>query len=774
MDKRFFTFIILAMAILMGHQLLMNKFFPPPPKPVAQKPADAKKPDDPQKPAATNDAAKKDAEKPAAEPNKPAADPANPAEDIAPAWTTLGSLDDDGPFRLLVTFTNKGAAVERVELSNHRYHEVDNIHPVAAYLGHFAAEPVIEGEGEKAKPIGCKVNVVGPGTPAALAGIEKGDVVLAVAGQPTPTPAQLDRVLAVVDPLSSVKVKVRRAGGEREFDVALRRAPLQLIKPEFSDPATPAKPDPFSFLLTVQEAAGRLLGVEERELKDVALLEGNWELLPTDAAQPNTAAFRRTVPELNVEITKRYSLNARDPNARQDQASDYTLNLRVEMKNLSEKASNLAYRLSGPTGLPVEGAWYARDSKIGLVSGCGMRDVIYGQFNGRYVDNGMTTCAEIVDAGLDDKAPTHLTAMPISYVGVDGMYFTAVIVPQKADPAEHRFSRIVPEQVGTTPKESYRKRETDVSFRMTRAPLEIAAGQSLTDDFKIYLGPKVPAMLAEYGLAGQIDYGWYDWIAEPMLFLLHTFYGWVGNYGIAIMMLTVCVRSLMFPLSRKQALNAVKMQQLQPEIKKLAERYKGKREEQARAQQELFKKHNYNPFAGCLPVFVQIPIFVGLYNSLKVDVELRQAPLISENIRWASNLSAPDMFWFWQPYLHKLPLVGEMFFGDNGWLGPFLNLLPCVTIALFLIQNKMFMPPPTDEQTAMQQKMIKYMMVFMGVMFFKVPAGLCVYFITSSVWSICERKLLPKIEHIKEPASEAVIDVTPAKPGEGAKKRNKR
>ena len=97
------------------------------------------------------------------------------------------------------------------------------------------------------------------------------------------------------------------------------------------------------------------------------------------------------------------------------------------------------------------------------------------------------------------------------------------------------------------------------------------------------------------------------------------------------------VRSAMFPISRKQALNAQKMQELQPEMKRLAEKFKNNVEARTKAQQELFKKHNYNPLAGCLPVFLQLPIFMGLYRSLSVDVELRQAPLISESIRWCSN-----------------------------------------------------------------------------------------------------------------------------------------
>ncbi|MCH5377097.1 MAG: YidC/Oxa1 family membrane protein insertase, partial [Planctomycetes bacterium] len=125
--------------------------------------------------------------------------------------------------------------------------------------------------------------------------------------------------------------------------------------------------------------------------------------------------------------------------------------------------------------------------------------------------------------------------------------------------------------------------------------------------------------------------------------------------------------------------------------------------------------------------------------SLSVDIELLQAPLIP-GLRWCSNLAGPDMLWYWQPYLPDFLANPGV-----GWLGPYLNVLPIITIVLFLLQQKMFMPPATDDQTRMQQQMMKFMMVFMGVMFFRVPSGLCVYFIASSLWGIVERKMLPPV-----------------------------
>ena len=220
-------------------------------------------------------------------------------------------------------------------------------------------------------------------------------------------------------------------------------------------------------------------------------------------------------------------------------------------------------------------------------------------------------------------------------------------------------------------------------------------------------------------------------------------------------MLTIVVRGAMFPISRKATRGAQMMQFLSPEMKKIAEKYKNDMEKRSRAQRELFSKYNYNPFSGCLLMFFQLPVFIGLYRCLSVDIELRDAPLIP-GLAWCSNLAAPDMFWQWESAVTWGMLTSR----ETGWLGPFFNILPILTIALFILQQKMFTPPATDDQTRMQQKMMKYMMLFMGILFFKVASGLCLYFIVSSAWGIAERKLLPKVgtpEEIAQQAREKVI-----------------
>jgi YidC/Oxa1 family membrane protein insertase len=184
------------------------------------------------------------------------------------------------------------------------------------------------------------------------------------------------------------------------------------------------------------------------------------------------------------------------------------------------------------------------------------------------------------------------------------------------------------------------------------------------------------------------------------------------------------------------------MQALKPEMDRITEKYKTDMQKRSQAMQELYRKHEINPLGGCLPVFLQLPIFIGLYRALMVDVELRQSPLFGHGIRWCSNLAAPDKFLDWSPVMPEFIDNGMGLFG----LGPYLNILPLITVVLFLVTQRMAMPEPTSEQAALQQKMMKYMTIFIGLLFYKVASGLCLYFIASSLWGIAERKLLPKTQ----------------------------
>jgi YidC/Oxa1 family membrane protein insertase len=226
--------------------------------------------------------------------------------------------------------------------------------------------------------------------------------------------------------------------------------------------------------------------------------------------------------------------------------------------------------------------------------------------------------------------------------------------------------------------------------------------------------------------------------------VMHIVLGWLAyvipSYGLCIILLTVLVRTLMFPLSRKQAMMGLKMQELAPELKELKKKYKDDQQAFAQAQMELFRKNGVNPFGSCWVLLLQMPIFMGLYYALQESIYFRLAPFWPT---WIQNLAAPDMMLSWGesiPFLSRPQDYGSSPF----YLGPYLNLLPILAVALMIVQQQMMTPPAADEQQEMQQKMMKWMMIIFGFMFYKVAAGLCIYFIASSLWGFAERKLLPK------------------------------
>ena len=668
-------------------------------------------------------------------------------------WVTLGSGDPESPYRMLVTLTDRGAAVERIELNSPRYVALTDpngfLSESTGYLGYLALE-------------GTRVRVVAPGTPADKAGLKPGDRIEAVNGEKTATEKDIKKILSKTKPKKTIELSITRDGKPMTISATLGRFPLEVVRPETMnedrDHGLGQKngQDPLSYLLTMAQVDGEILpetiadpeapkdvrpAYVEKELPGVNLRKGTWKI---GRHSETMAEFICELPQWDIEIVKTYRLKE-VPAEEQDNAdfAAYNLTFAIEIRNVGKASREIAYQLDGPTGLPIEGWWYG--NKVGRVWSAGLRDLVisFGDENGKM---NMVGCPAIAADDFDKPWRDK----PVSRIGIDAQYFASVLIPQKESAEDIWFAQSQPLRVGPVDPEI--KKITDTSFRVRSLSKRLEAGESLSHEFEIFAGPKRPPLLDQYGLGELVYYGWFSICAKPMVAIVHFFYSIVCNYGLAIIMLTVLVRGLMFPLSHKQALGAQKMAELQPEIKKLQEKYKKDLEARGRAQRELFQKHNYNPMSGCLVVFIQLPIFIGLYRGLMVDVELRGSSLFGTLIPWCSNLAAPDMLFNWMSFMPGFITSGIGMFG----LGPYFNLLPILTIFLFIAQQKLFMPPAVDEQQAMQQKMMKYMMIFMGLLFFKVAAGLCIYFIASSAWGLCERKLLPKPAH-KTAAADAKV-----------------
>ncbi|QDU89938.1 Membrane protein insertase YidC [Pirellulimonas nuda] len=764
-DQRLLTFVLLSAAVVM---LWSQSMAPKPPVEPKDKPAaDAVARQDDELDEEGSDAA--DGE--AADPDKPDAE-APLVEDqpaVDPARVTFGSLASDGPYRMLVSANNIGGAIERIELSSEQYRD---LHDRAGYLGSLELSETMT------------VRQVGAGTPAALAGIEVGDTLASVAGKTVDSPQAVAKALAETKPGDTLKVGVRRGDADKQLEVKLERRPLDVIRPElenillFADkPPADFRPTP-SFLLRLESVGDRGTDSTAIRAANRQLTREAWKVESTTDA---SVTFTMRLAKLGLDVVKRFTLVEVPEAQRSDPLTPaYHFVLGVEVRNLLDAPQKVAYRLEGPNGLPIEGWWFS--NKIGQGWGqYGIRDVVARLAGNQVVQQRASSIAE-GDGEVMEGAP-------VAFAGVDAQYFAVVMLPEKETLEQVWFDKVEPvlatPLLEAGPKDGWNKPAAtwnNPTISLVHEPVELAAagaeGDTLSEGFKVFAGPKRPDLLAKYyaadqpayNLQGILQYGWFGPVAKVMLAILHVFNSVVGNYGVAIIMLTVLVRGIMFPLSRKQAQNMVLMQTLKPEMDRIAEKYKTDMDKRAKAQQELFRKHKYNPMGGCLPMFIQLPIFLGLYRALAVDVELRQAPLFTESIRFCSNLAAPDMFYDWSAMVPRWFQNGQGIFA----LGPYFNLLPILTICLFLLQQKMFMPPAANEQAAMQQKMMKYMMVFFGLMFFKVPSGLCLYFIASSLWGIAERKLLPKpaLPADAAPVMSKPTSVSPNRNGSSGAARN--
>lgn len=239
----------------------------------------------------------------------------------------------------------------------------------------------------------------------------------------------------------------------------------------------------------------------------------------------------------------------------------------------------------------------------------------------------------------------------------------------------------------------------------TAAPITIAPGETRSVGGQLYVGPKDQIKLAEIaeGLDLTVDYGFLWFIAQPLFSALTIIFDWVGNWGLAIILLTVLVKALLYPLSAASFKSMAKMRKLQPEMVRLRDRYGDDRQKLGQAMMDLYKKEGANPLGGCLPILLQMPVFLALYWTLMESVELRQAPFVA----WINDLSAMD------PYFVLPILMG---------------------ISMYLTQ--MMQPEPPDP---VQAKVFKFMPVMFTFFFLWFPSGLVLYWLVNNILSVLQQ-----------------------------------
>ncbi len=263
-----------------------------------------------------------------------------------------------------------------------------------------------------------------------------------------------------------------------------------------------------------------------------------------------------------------------------------------------------------------------------------------------------------------------------------------------------------------TPREIFTKKiDTNLYAVGTIQPLgTIAPSASLSTDGRLYSGPQESAVLEQIapGLELVKDYGWLTVVAKPIFWLMMQIHKVLGNWGWTIIVLTIMIKLAFFPLSAASYRSMAKMKQVTPKMTSIRERFKGDPQKMNQAMMELYKTEKINPLGGCLPIVVQIPVFIALYWVLLASVEMRNAPWLG----WIHDLAAPDPFY----------------------------ILPVVMAVSMFIQTKLNPTPPDP----IQAKVMMFMPIVFSVMFFFFPAGLVLYWVVNNVLSIAQQWVITR------------------------------
>ncbi len=313
------------------------------------------------------------------------------------------------------------------------------------------------------------------------------------------------------------------------------------------------------------------------------------------------------------------------------------------------------------------------------------------------------------------------------WLGITDKYWLVALIPDQASDITATFRHVKADD------------QDHYQVDYLRPGMTVAPGQSIEITERLFAGAKEVALLDRYGAAygiplfdRAVDFGWFYFLTKPLFHVLHFFYGVVGNYGIAILLLTLVVKLLFFPLANKSYTSMSKMKKLQPEMMRLRELYG---EDKARLNQELmslYKTQKVNPMSGCLPIVVQIPVFFSLYKVLFVSIEMRHAPFFG----WIHDLSAPD------------PTTAFNLFGLIPWTPPAMLMIgvwPLIMGVTMLLQQKLN-PQPADP---MQAKVMMFLPVMFTFLFATFPAGLVIYWTWNNTLSIAQQWVIMKRMGVK-------------------------
>ena len=503
--------------------------------------------------------------------------------------------------------------------------------------------------------------------------------------------------------------------------------------------------------------------------KQVDLSNAAWRL---DSADAGSARF--SVDLLNgdahaARVVKMYRLSPRseDPNSPQG----FQVNVVHQVENLTDKPINVWMGLNGPTVPPRELE----------------REIDQSFIFGYRAEGTILVVSHLLGSEFTkDHAWKEFTrsekGLPLQWLGTQSAYFNAIARP---------LPRSAGAQVGWVYKVFGDLLNPDavvedqrVVQRLEADLKEIPAGGSAQVEFENYFGPKGRKVLSTpyykaperlynetlvikptSGIAKMCAICTWQWLIDILVWMLILFHTVTRDWGLAIICLVLLVRALLHPITKKSQVHMVKMQKMGPEMEKLKKKFGDDKDALAKAQMQFYKEQGFTPILGCLPMFLQMPIWIALWNALQSTFELRHAPFLY-GFTWIHDLAKPD---YLVKFTNSIPLIFGIHLSG-------LNILPILMGAVFYLQMK-YQPKPaamTPEQ-AQQQKMMTWMSTLLfPLMLYTGPSGLNLYILTSTAFGILESKVIRK--HIAErEALEAlgptIVDAPP--PGKQGGKKDK-
>ncbi|MDP3790468.1 MAG: membrane protein insertase YidC [Candidatus Omnitrophota bacterium] len=382
----------------------------------------------------------------------------------------------------------------------------------------------------------------------------------------------------------------------------------------------------------------------------------------------------------NLEIVKIYTLRN----------SSNVIELQLLVKNYSSSPAELGYKIISGSGL-VE----PRTEDKNLIE-------VISKVDGKTVGFKRPNKNVIVNPGI------------VSWVAAKTRYFSLIMKPY-----------------GQTKSQYHGYAAGDKIYSgIEMEKLLIPANSSVENKFVLYAGPSIGAELKKLGLEFEesINYGFFGGIAKLLLVITAFFYKLVHNWGLSIILISIFLNIVLFPLTLKSFQSMQKMHELHPQMEKLKAQNKDNPQKLNKEVLELYKKYKINPLSGCLPLLLQMPIFVALYQALTKSIDLRGASFL-----WISDLSMPDAVGI--PF--SLPIFGNS-----------INVLPLMMVALMVVQQKISSKvmggAVTEEQRQQQKIMLVIMPIMFGFIFYNMPSGMVLYWVVNTVLTIVEQSVILK------------------------------